>query len=514
MPQVHHTCRSPQNVEVIGPVKRLSAISRIRSSMRSLFSEVAELEEESDFQVFCEAGHLMSARIMREVYGPVCGSMRQNCHNCGIHVKKSRGCYRCHTCNLAYCMQCTLQQAGACPMEATFVNMGDIILTGPFATVTHVILAASQMVPTDEFRDVLKIPEGFDLYTCNTIETSPIFYKDCVAGGCGGRLHKGQYFFRRDPQRGVVTVAGSRDLGSQDPPRPDNQEALFLFHPFRKGYGGAKLLDESRFQEAIRAAEESLCGYGIDTVVKVFLDIPHQRASLDASNFPSNESKMALMADLRRRWVRNPICVSLAIIVWQRYFELLHRHKGDGIDMAAAKDILRWMPLKCDQAYSSNLVKVLTARKWVMREDFCDSGPGIEFQSGSDLESVDSELLRSHSAALLPNPPNPTMQPVLLGRTRMCSEATGVLTSPINNVSSMSAPEVRQLLLDKAGIPEEIASKFLDEDVDGTALLELTEEDLRLQLGIAFIGQRKRILRLVRMHAPEEFTESRKQILL
>jgi len=275
--------------------------------------------------------------------------------------------------------------------HVAIIGEGDIILTGPSASVTHVLLATSRMLQVESGRKELKTSPDHELYACDTIETTPLL-GDCMFKG---RLHRCRYYFQRNPCNGVVTLVGTSPSDSENVPVAiDPQPTKFVFHPFRKGHGGHKLLDPVKFKEAVRITDETSWSYGLTTVVKVFLDVPHQRSSLDEHKYQDAASQKKLMMKLRRRWNRRPICPSVAIIVWQRYFELLHADKSDDADTAAAKDILRWVPLKSDQTYPSNVVKVLTSRKWLMRNDIYDLKPGNAPTSAS---TTDEEALSALS---------------------------------------------------------------------------------------------------------------------
>eukprot|EP00931_Biecheleriopsis_adriatica_P056383 TRINITY_DN33411_c0_g1_i1.p1 TRINITY_DN33411_c0_g1~~TRINITY_DN33411_c0_g1_i1.p1 ORF type:complete len:686 (-),score=138.34 TRINITY_DN33411_c0_g1_i1:110-2167(-) len=662
-----HALSPVQEAADVELARRPNALGYLRESLVSFghFLGIAESGKDEEnpecFQIMCEQGHVMSARIMREVYGPVCGTLKYNCLKCSKKVKDRHGCYRCHTCNVAYCMDCVKQMNHELLLDPAAVSAGDIILQGPFATVTHVILATSEMRPAEDFREILKVSEDYELFACSTIETTPL-YADCV---WKGRLHRAEYFFQRDPETGLVSSVGVRDHGSQEPPSCKAQEETkFIFHPFRRGHGGPRLLDEVKFEEAISAAEETLGGYGIKAVVKVFLDVPHQRASLDADRFKTAASKKALMGRLRRRWLRQPMCPSVAIVIWQRYFELLHKDEGDGMDAAAADDILQWMPLISDRSYPSNLVKVLTARKWIMRDDLFDAGPpatlscastegGAEDADMDHFELEDNESNESRPASppagsvtvSISRPPHVTMQlkslverrdnedghkprpleseemlhpfgsaalrelrpiakvprpmsskafagpvnvdklpqllgqgdfssdvpaamlacgleqacpssmPRLLGRKQpkqladldhshraavkserppnckapdcpveavlfasptaatarsaacmmdessrpsTCNTEASVVLSKIHAITTLKAEDVHALLLARAGVPKDVASQFLQQDIDGRALLELTEDDMKVELGVHILGHRKRVLSMVR----------------
>eukprot|EP00931_Biecheleriopsis_adriatica_P026316 TRINITY_DN16022_c0_g1_i1.p1 TRINITY_DN16022_c0_g1~~TRINITY_DN16022_c0_g1_i1.p1 ORF type:complete len:163 (+),score=32.84 TRINITY_DN16022_c0_g1_i1:48-536(+) len=119
----------------------------------------------------------------------------------------------------------------------------------------------------------------------------------------------------------------------------------------------------------------------------------------------------------------------------------------------------------------------------------------------------DSENAECESAALMPNRPHITMQlPHLLARTGS-SVPTDAVDVKLSNmldsaIARLSAAEVGELLIARVGIPEEVADVFVEEGIDSKALLLLNEEDLKI-LGVGLVGQRKRILRMVRFLAAD-----------
>jgi len=317
----------------------------------------------------CAAGHTMSARIGRELVTGVLGRGISPCMRCGEQVDLKRGYYRCHDCDESLCMDCfhLLAWTSGTPASGIVQSLpgpGDIVLTGPCVSITHVILVSSAMERSEEHREALKVPEGHELYACGTVETTPFYPMDCIVKGS---LHRSQYFFQRDPQFGRVTLVGMRAWDSEEPPTAIAPlYTKFVFHPF--GRTATVPLDEAIFQEAIRASEYP-GAYSTATVIKAFVS---NRGILRPANYPTEESRKALLARLKCRWARGHICSSVAVEVWQRYFELRScKDAALGIDAAdaAAVDILRWVPLKADKATPSRLVKALTMSSWHLRDD-------------------------------------------------------------------------------------------------------------------------------------------------
>lgn len=75
---------------------------------------------------------------------------------------------------------------------------------------------------------------------------------------------------------------------------------------------------------------------------------------------------MALLKELKGRWNQKPICTSVAIQVWQRYFKF---DAGEGPAAAdkAAQNILRFMPVLSDRTLPSALIKMLSTCGWQLR---------------------------------------------------------------------------------------------------------------------------------------------------
>merc|ERR1712014_484275 len=88
---------------------------------------------------------------------------------------------------------------------------------------------------------------------------------------------------------------------------------------------------------------------------------------LNAGKYSTSESRAKLMEELRSRWEQRPICSSVAILVWQRYFQLAAGDSPEG-DNLAVEQILQWMPVFNDTTAPSALVNVLSTCGWVLRE--------------------------------------------------------------------------------------------------------------------------------------------------
>lgn len=379
----------------------------------------------------CPAGHPMSARITREVVGAVCSGLPGRCMRCSGRIAARHGFYRCHECDVGCCMQCYRELAAVSynpsygvAESAVLAGLGDIVLTGPCVTVTHVILIVSTMEPNAEFRQVLKIPNDCGLYSCCTIETTPFYPRECIVGG---RLHRSEYFFQRARNGTVMLVAMRAVEGNAVPTAISPLQCMFLFSPFPRL--ASLKWDGATFQEAIRQSENS-GPYGTTTAIKALVA---DRRRLNSANFPDEISRAKLLVRLRRAWLKAPICSSIAIITYQRYFELMHRcptpvhgvcDDGSGSvpgwEDEAVNEMLRWVPLMANRTTPSYLVKTLTTCKWILQEDLCVSprhghvdglvGSGAEGAHEREGELTDSDDTESSGEGTEVGAPDPCVQ--------------------------------------------------------------------------------------------------------
>jgi len=362
----------------------------------------------------------MTARITREIIGAWVGYGAGRCFRCMTKVAMKHGYYRCGECHVSLCMSCYRAKAEASDLSRRDVSLmilpgpGDILLTGPCVSVTHVILMSTAMKLNVEHRDTLKIPEDQELYECGSVESTPFYPMDCIIRG---HLSRKQYFFRRDPFEGTVYLVGLRAWDSKSSPIAIAPlYCKFVFHPFGRSCSTA--FDMDTFQEAMCASEHPGSWSNLTALKAVF----SKSGILDASQFLDAKARALLLPRLRDRWARGHICSSVAIEVWQRYFEMLHGVKAaaafagggsgteerqEALDAAAVADILRWMPLKADLATPSRLVKALTACHWCLRDDLplapcCSVAaiPAVEMPGGPSSVAPVTLLARGASGGL------------------------------------------------------------------------------------------------------------------
>jgi len=135
-----------------------------------------------------------------------------------------------------------------------------------------------------------------------------------------------------------------------------------LMHPLRPGTG-APVMDLDTFRAAVDQSAALSKKWSQWTALAA---ITARRTSLHPTDYCNMAKRSELMEDLRRRWRRRPICSSVAIQIWQRYFELSSGTGPGGTDLAV-QQILRWMPVKCDKTAPSALLKALSTAGWVLQ---------------------------------------------------------------------------------------------------------------------------------------------------
>merc|ERR1712187_135840 len=112
---------------------------------------------------------------------------------------------------------------------------------------------------------------------------------------------------------------------------------------------------------------------------------------LNPDCYPDLESRQRLLSAVHKSWGERPICSSVTIKTWQKYFEA----SSDAPD-EVAQNIIDWMPCLCHRTLPSVLVETLSSCGWILR---------------STLDALDQPPTTNvHSLA-----PNAQSLPVLLG---------------------------------------------------------------------------------------------------
>lgn len=329
----------------------------------------------------------MRGRVARELW------LRRyvtGCSSCGVTISAQCASYYCKECRYSLCMDCAAPDEMLPTRSSTRlvdrnakrtsgaggiwrpddIMAGDILMYGPdWWGIHHVVLSRGPMRPADAQTTKLLVEHephlaAFELFECETIESSrPL----------RGTEHPWYpaltYFGRKRTSDGfpygeLRVIADMADntntIGVHNTPVP----VKLLLHPLRPGRG-APALDLGVFKAAVDLSAETSQRWSKGTALSA---MAAARRSLDSEDFKDAAARSKLMEDLRRRWCRRPICSSVAIQTWQRYFELLYGSGPAGTDLAA-QHILRWMPVLSDRTAPSALLKALSTCGWVLREN-------------------------------------------------------------------------------------------------------------------------------------------------
>merc|ERR1712183_1029903 len=162
------------------------------------------------------------------------------------------------------------------------------------------------------------IPEviEMDLFVCPTIESSRPLRGEEFA------WYPAQSFFALSHLTGEVQLVadiadGTKTIGVNSIGVP----VKMLLHPLRPGHSSWPPLDPVAFGRAIGLCAEVSRRWGKSTAIRALTS--RHGASLKPQDYADPASRAELMEDLRARWSRKPICSSVAIQVWQQYFELV-----------------------------------------------------------------------------------------------------------------------------------------------------------------------------------------------
>lgn len=244
------------------------------------------------------------------------------------------------------------------------VQPGDIFLYGPDKWgIHHAVMSIGQMSPAPHAAQLIwnEIPEvrGMDIYCCETVESTRALQGREIF------WYVARSFFARDPRNGEAVIVG--DMGKDSDVLEFHHEpwkVKMLMHPLRSGHGGPAF-DAHAFQHALKVAATTSQRWSLKTAVRGLIS-RRESQGLDPDDYSTPQARAAMLEDLQMRWEKRPICTSVAIMVWQRYFMLVSSHGPDATDVAA-QHILRWMPLLSDKTLPSAMIKELSKCGWVMR---------------------------------------------------------------------------------------------------------------------------------------------------
>jgi len=246
------------------------------------------------------------------------------------------------------------------------VMAGDIFFCGPDKWgIHHAVLSCGEMSLADSdvvdmIRNDCDLSSDMEIFTCTTVEVTREYE------GSEFPWYKAQSFFACDPCGRLSQVAdiaeGTNRITFNVAPIP----AKLLLHPLREreGLKGSPFKPEI-FAEAIELCARNSQSWSKKTALKAIA--AGRMSRLNAGKYATSESRTKLMEELRSRWEERPICSSVAILVWQRYFQLAAGDSPEG-DNLAVEQILQWMPVFNDTTAPSALVNVLSTCGWVLRE--------------------------------------------------------------------------------------------------------------------------------------------------
>jgi len=332
----------------------------------------------------CPAGHVMEARVVWEIMlglDPL--GYTDRCARCYCDITTDDARYTCTVCSYDCCMSCVAELlplptsvAGQVWAPAPpgsqgrrrhcaphHIMAGDIFLCGPSAWgIHHVVLVRGPMkLECCDFANLLGIAPGKELLSCYTAESSQ------GSQGQSTPWIMARSFYTRDVVTGEVVKVGDIEHGAEQIEK--EKECLpvkVLLHPLRPGHGGPTF-NPFTFEEAVRRGAGASQAWGLSTALRA---MSSGQERLDPLDYPDPASRAALLQALRECWASRPICSSVAILVWQSYFEIASSLAGPHAEDMAATQILRWVPLLSDQTTPSGLLKVLTTCGWVLRGNF------------------------------------------------------------------------------------------------------------------------------------------------
>lgn len=341
--------------------------------------------------IMCAQGHVMRANIHRELHMPhviqgmTCPIIAE-CTECAKEVDVEDAYYMCQACNEVLCLACSKQQVGTMgmsPMRALnqqnmILNLepGDIVLVGPTEWgIHHVLLVTSKLTMDPQLLQILKEDPEADqiefqpqdeLWFCHTIE--------CTQGREGDDTwwYPTRTYFKRDPLTGESTIVADWPDGDEgDEVKVGNRALPFkiLLHPLRPSFGGSGV-NQALFSQAVSFSADVAQRYGRHVAVQAWLQARVARAQkklglrnrITLEEYATPEKRERLMQYYEDTWQEPPICASVAIKVWQRYFKALHQDSDDD----AMVDIINYMPCWCHRSSPSQMAKDLVDCGWLI----------------------------------------------------------------------------------------------------------------------------------------------------
>uniref|UniRef100_A0A7S1SEB1 Uncharacterized protein n=1 Tax=Alexandrium catenella TaxID=2925 RepID=A0A7S1SEB1_ALECA len=376
--QQHH--ESKPAVQAARPPNLREAVVPLPSDAETKQPELGQRTRSLDFAIRCPGGHAMKARVSRELWTR---SYEAECCGCHQHISAKDASYNCKECVYDLCMDCSTELQASMPGPTLDADQDDLFCLGPCNEIAegdiffcgpdkwgihHVVLASSTMTPAERTISEKILQHHPDLANdvilcCNTIEcTRPFRGQDYpwypAMSVYTHRPSTGELFLIGDIAEGTAILGISDEL----------VPVKLLLHPLRPGRTST-LFNSNLFQAAMEHCARESRRWSKGTAIKA---ITAKRSCLRAHEYAEPEARLELMEDLRRSWCKKPICSSVAIKVWQKYFEMSTGQQGTDL---AVQRILRWMPVFGDRTAPSMLLETLSTHGWMLRSHFCTDSP-------------------------------------------------------------------------------------------------------------------------------------------
>jgi len=310
----------------------------------------------------------MTGKIAREGLWCTTNCCTKSCHECDTELLGEHAMYECHDCTAYQCIQCSRQQLGLPvvdsdePSPPLELLPGDVLLAWPnVVNAHHAILVTGEMFRDPGMDPILEVPPGVEVWGCATVESTGMETgRDC---GDNSWWVKGDILLARDQVAGTCELVGDirynpeierEEINLAEKPIP----VKILLHPLRREFGGPGL-DLRAFEGAVQLSLEKSQAWNVLTCTNALI----QGHELQESDFPSAESLATLMDSFEAEWDKPPICSSVPIKVWQRYFLATSQSREE-----AAQKILAYMPCYCSTTTPAFLTTVLSGRGWVLED--------------------------------------------------------------------------------------------------------------------------------------------------
>jgi len=323
-------------------------------------------------KVRCPSNHGMTAGISAEIIqGIASACSTRECEECEASLEAVDGFYYCKECSNYKCPTCARKQIGLpvvddCEGNPIELEAGDILMAWPEVSdnifIHHVIMFTGGLEHEPEVGVDLNCPPGVEMWSANTIEST------ALEKGVEFWWYPSKSFFARDRYEKTAKLCAS--LGEDGCPGVCEipQPVKVLLHPLRPEFGGPGV-DDALLASSIQEAAQKSKKYGYGTFASAakgnIKDLLHLTNYLKESNYPTEAHRAQLYDEIVASWERSPICSSVPIKVWQKYFVQLGPTPEE-----AVQNILKYMPVLCHQTSPSQLTEILSHHGWVLDDSF------------------------------------------------------------------------------------------------------------------------------------------------